>query len=76
MTILEQEVQDQEDFELKVSDRCDQCGAQAFVYVKGLSGELLFCGHHYAQNETGLNAWAYTIIDQRSAINKKSESSN
>ncbi|MDO5034979.1 MAG: hypothetical protein Q4E01_06305 [Actinomycetaceae bacterium] len=31
---------------LKVSDRCDLCGAQAFVEVVMESGSLLFCGHH------------------------------
>lgn len=28
-------------------DRCDSCGAQAYVEVKGITGELLFCSHHY-----------------------------
>lgn len=30
-------------------DRCDSesCGAQAYVMVKGISGELFFCSHHY-----------------------------
>lgn len=32
---------------LKVADRCDRCGAQAFVMIKGSTGDLLFCGHHY-----------------------------
>jgi hypothetical protein len=36
---------------LQVIDRCDACQAQAFVIVKGVSGELYFCGHHYAKNE-------------------------
>ena len=32
---------------LKIADRCDKCGAQAFVLATGVSGELMFCGHHY-----------------------------
>jgi len=32
---------------LNAFDRCDRCGAQAYVMVKGATGELLFCGHHY-----------------------------
>lgn len=34
---------------LTALDRCDsaECGAQAYVLVKGISGELLFCSHHY-----------------------------
>jgi hypothetical protein len=56
-------------------DRCDRCSAQAFVIVKGLSGELFFCGHHFAEHEEALYNWAYDIIDEREFINKKSQSS-
>jgi hypothetical protein len=77
LTITEELVEDkQEDIELTAKDRCDSCGAQAFVYVKGLSGELYFCGHHYAKNEEKLKSWSFTTIDKRDTINKKSESSN
>ncbi|MEK8228799.1 hypothetical protein NKG05_26635 [Oerskovia sp. M15] len=31
---------------LTVADRCDRCGAQAYVRVTMPSGELLFCAHH------------------------------
>ena len=55
--------------ELKVSDRCDRCSAQAFVLVKGISGELMFCGHHYSEHEQALSSFAYTIIDNRELIN-------
>lgn len=27
-------------------DRCDKCGAQAYLRARMPSGELLFCGHH------------------------------
>ena len=77
MTITEELVEDkQEEIELTAKDRCDSCGAQAFVYVKGLSGELYFCGHHYAKNEEKLKSLSFTTIDKRDTINKKSESSN
>ena len=32
---------------LDAKDRCDTCQAQALVKVKGASGELTFCSHHY-----------------------------
>jgi hypothetical protein len=32
---------------LNANDRCDKCEAQALVRVKGLSGQLTFCNHHY-----------------------------
>ena len=33
-------------YELSVADRCDSCGAQAYVRVTLASGDLYFCGHH------------------------------
>jgi hypothetical protein len=39
------------------ADRCDRCGAQAFVRTTMSSGhELLWCAHHFAENEQGLAA--------------------
>lgn len=61
---------------LTLRDRCDACKAQAFVLVKLLSGELMFCGHHFNKNEAKLSEASYEIIDEREYINKKSESSN
>ena len=55
--------------------KCDRCSAQAFVAAKLLSGELYFCGHHFSKYESNLNEHAYEIIDNRSLINKKVESS-
>ncbi len=37
------------DYELSALDRCDSCGAQAYVRVTLASGELYFCAHHAAQ---------------------------
>ena len=54
---------------LTKKDRCDaDCDAQARVLVKGLAGELLFCGHHYANFEIKLNEFAYEIVDEREFI--------
>jgi hypothetical protein len=32
--------------QLTAADRCDLCGAQAYIRVQMNSGELLFCAHH------------------------------
>ena len=33
--------------ELTAADRCDRCGAQAYIRARLVSGgELLFCAHH------------------------------
>lgn len=62
---------------IKVADRCDHCGAKAFVLVKFVSGELFFCGHHFNEYELGLRESSYEIVDEREYINlKTSQSSN
>lgn len=60
---------------LTIQDRCDRCHAQAWVLVKGLEGELIFCGHHFTKHEEALYNWAYEIVDEREHINQKSQSS-
>lgn len=58
--------------QLKATDRCDAgCGAAAKVLVKGLQGELLFCGHHYAKHESALESWAYDVLDERHTLDYK-----
>ncbi len=55
---------------LTKQDRCDaDCDAQARVLVKGIVGELMFCGHHYAKNEEKLIEFSYEIVDEREFIN-------
>jgi hypothetical protein len=36
-----------EEYRLTANNRCDSCGSQAYVEVRGITGELLFCSHHY-----------------------------
>lgn len=73
MTIAEDTLKEKQ---LKINDRCDSCNAQAFVLVKLISGELMFCGHHFAKYEANLTKSAYEVVDERAYINAKSESSN
>lgn len=50
---------------LSAVDRCDRCGAQAYVRVELASGtELLFCAHHARQHEDKLREVAATIHDE------------
>ncbi len=47
-------------------DRCDRCGAQAYVrVVLAGGGELLFCGHHYGEHEARLTHVAIAVDDER-----------
>lgn len=51
--------------ELQLTDRCDRCGAAAFVRaVKDGHSNLLFCGNHARRNHEGLHADGWKIDDQ------------
>ena len=55
-------------------DRCDSCGAQAYVMVKGITGELLFCSHHYNKimdNPIGyekMMGFVLEVLDERDRL--------
>ncbi|GAA4973084.1 DUF7455 domain-containing protein [Kineococcus glutinatus] len=50
---------------LTAADRCDRCGAQAYVrVVLGSGGELLFCAHHGREHRDALRLVALDIQDE------------
>lgn len=50
---------------LSAADRCDRCGAQAYVRVVLTNGgELLFCAHHGREHADALTAAAASIQDE------------
>jgi hypothetical protein len=54
---------------LTASDRCDRCGARAYVrVVLPGGGELLFCAHHGRAHEDALRAAAADIEDESHAL--------
>jgi ribosomal protein S14 len=57
------------------SDRCDRCGAQAFVWAEGIAGDLMFCRHHFLKWEDSIRAWAFEIVDETAKINEKAGAS-
>jgi hypothetical protein len=51
--------------DLTAADRCDRCGAQAYVRVELLNGgQLLFCAHHAREHEAKLKEIAIMIHDE------------
>lgn len=48
---------------LNAQDRCDRCGAQAYVRVALPVGELHFCAHHWSQHGDALRGQAVEIQD-------------
>ncbi len=50
---------------LTAEDRCDRCGAQAYLRVELASGgELLFCAHHAREHGDKLKQIAVNVHDE------------
>ncbi len=59
---------------LTAADRCDRCGAQAYVRVLlPNSGELLFCAHHNRQHAPVLAKIAVEIQDETKRLSRAGE---
>jgi hypothetical protein len=74
-TMIDEEVKAKQ-WTLSPLDRCDSCAAEALVQVTGISGDLLFCGHHYnnimdnAEGYKKMMSFALTILDERTKLVK------
>ncbi len=55
-------------YTLTALDRCDSCGAQAYIKVTMSSGELLFCAHHGAKYKDKLAATALNWHDESARL--------
>jgi hypothetical protein len=50
---------------LSAADRCDRCGAQAYLRVElQTGGELLFCAHHAREHGERLRVVAANVHDE------------
>ena len=50
---------------LSAADRCDRCGAQAYLRVElQAGGELLFCAHHAREHGDKLKEVAASVHDE------------
>lgn len=68
-TSVDVEVTDVDATPLTLSDRCDRCGAQAFVRTTHGESDLLWCAHHFRKHETELAD--AKVVDDRAKINKE-----
>ena len=57
---------------LTAHDRCDQCGARAWVRVTLATGTLNFCAHHANQHLEAITPKALDIIDEREFATQQS----
>ena len=52
-------------------ERCDRCGAQAYVLTVIDNGlPLAWCSHHYREHAAALDYYAAVIDDQRELLTK------
>lgn len=62
---------------LTAADRCDRCGATAYVRVVLISGgELLFCGHHARKHMDAVKPLAAYIDDQIDRLDEAPETAS
>ena len=53
---------------LTAADRCDACGAQAYVRVTVNDSELLFCAHHAKKHHEKLSSIATSWHDETARL--------
>ena len=58
---------------LTALDRCDACGAQAYVRATLSAGVLLFCAHHARKFSDRLSAQAMSMHDETARLHEKPE---
>lgn len=55
---------------LTAADRCDACGAQAYIAAVVNGSELLFCAHHGRKYEAKLRAVATAWHDETARLDE------
>lgn len=53
---------------LRVTDRCDRCGAQAKVRATFATGDLHFCGHHATASKESISKKTVQVYDPEGFI--------
>ena len=62
---------------LSAVDRCDRCGAQAYLRVELQSGgELLFCAHHAREHGDKLKEIAANVVDETHKLSPTPSNTN
>ncbi|WP_353066721.1 DUF7455 domain-containing protein [Arcanobacterium hippocoleae] len=58
------ESSNQDTYKLTTLDRCDACGAQAYVRAQMPFGVLLFCAHHAKKYQEKISQLATSVLDE------------
>ncbi|QYI97889.1 hypothetical protein K0028_02805 [Curtobacterium flaccumfaciens pv. flaccumfaciens] len=67
-TVQDPSIDEVSNHQLTAADRCDSCGAQAYIRATMSSGELYFCAHHGAEFKDKLAATAIEWHDESSRL--------
>lgn len=62
---------ERDSYQLTALDRCDSCGAQAYIRVTIGESELLFCAHHGRRHQEKLSAIATDWHDESSRLHEE-----
>ncbi len=62
---------ERDSYQLTALDRCDSCGAQAYIRVMIGESELLFCAHHGRRHQEKLSAIATDWHDESSRLHEE-----
>jgi hypothetical protein len=75
-SMIKEQEEPTKEWQLTALDRCDSCSAQAYVRIKGSTGELYFCGHHYDKimnnpdAYTKMMAFMLEVLDERERLDE------
>ena len=61
---------ERDSYQLTALDRCDSCGAQAYIRVTIGESELMFCAHHGRRHQEKLEAVATNWHDESSRLHE------
>lgn len=64
------QVLEKKELTLLNTDRCDKCGAQAYMVAMKDGGELMFCAHHGTKYLSSLLETGWDIHDERDVLNQ------
>ena len=56
------------EYRLSAADRCDSCGAQAYIAAEVNGSDLLFCAHHGAEFKEKLSLTALAWHDESAKL--------
>lgn len=57
-------------YRLTAADRCDSCGAQAYIAAEVNGSQLLYCAHHGRKYEEKLRSIASSWLDETGRLHE------